>query len=89
MINLYTSSFIVVNDGNFDFEIDQISINSSISSIVQKYDNGENYLSDIIPDYIYIENGGCSEGKTRIRGFLGVGKAQSTDKIKILINDLS
>ena len=87
MANLYTSDLIVVGTETIDFEIDQLTLDQFVSIKVEKYSASDVYIEDIVPDKSYIENGGCTEGKTRIRIFLESGQAEATEKIKVIIND--
>jgi hypothetical protein len=88
MATVYTSALIAPVDGLVDVEIDQINVQNRLALEVSRYSAQEELVGVIVPPTTYIENGGCAEGKTRVRVYLAEGQLQSGEKIQFKIDSL-
>jgi hypothetical protein len=87
MANLYTSGLIAPSANPVDFEIDQLDLSAQVKLEVSKFSAQDELIGVIVPPTTYVENGGCTAGKTRIRVFLEDGQVAAGEKIQVKLDN--
>lgn len=86
MANIYTSDFLIPDNNLVEIEITQINL-SNIKLEVKKYSASNELIGNVNPSISYIENGGCSEGKTRVRLYFNDSQVNINEKVKFAVDN--